>query len=602
MASSTEVHSSTLLLLCGKVVHVNLSFKNSTGWVSQEEDMLFDSILAARLAYAFVATEESRRTTRTYDTFLQAESTRWVQHASAAAVLNVAASMVCNKAKVTNNDAARGCVAQLKQTCTDWVGGELLATFQEVNLCSNATSTHPASSTWGEVRHKPNRSRATPMFVFFFVGAHDLLVRVCLRNAPPRLLIVCPHRSQCKQQFVRKNPQQQRNTPPLTLTTHLRVMEAAPVITHEAQAGVYWENGYYGEGWIFPPGGPPAVAAGCCTRCEAGFYRARPIIDDNVDSGEAHSTCPVCDVVELQHPHNLVKRVEWCPTIDGGAGDATSASDGAVAALVVVSYQDRDRDTDATTSAASAPVTFSKAHQTVGVVRVRTACAASVEVCPAERHVWVVTPLTRDARDALPTAQRDGIHKTPAAVWRSILAVREQLQDLVGAAAVLFPRVSARFAIDEEGHGVATAPTLFPMPWLGGQATACNALSNRLRREGDAMDEGDASDGATDETKSSEDELAVHFVDMDNPLATSWEEVTIMSTTVGALRRSVAWIVGEEYVYDAGRDDVKCCVLVGENGCLRGHHLAVDAVNTGNPRHNDVCGWVYEYKSMGDLK
>ena len=84
--------------------------------------------------------------------------------------------------------------------------------------------------------------------------------------------------------------------------------------------------------------------------------------------------------------------------------------------------------------------------------------------------------------------------------------------------------------------------------------------------------------------------------------AASWEEVRIMSTTVGALRRSVAWIVGEEYVYDAGRDDVKCCVLVGENGCLRGHHLAVDAVNTGNPRHNDVCGWVYEYKSMGDLK
>ena len=351
-------------------------------------------------------------------------------------------------------------------------------------------------------------------------------------------------------------------------------------------------DGYYGEGWIFPPDTPPAATASRCTRCKAGFYRPHPIIDDNVDSGEAHSTCPVCDVVELQHPHNLVERVEWCPTID----------DGAVAALVVVSYQDQDRDTDATTSAASAPATFSKAHQTVGVVRVRTACAASVEVCPAERHVWVVTPLTRDARDALATAQRDGIHKTPAAVWHSILAVREQLQDLVGAAAVLFPRVSARFAIDEEGHGVATAPTLFPMPWLGGQATACNALSNRLRREGDAMDEGDASDGATDETKSSEDELAVHFVDMDNPLATSWEEVTIMSTTVGALRRSVAWIVGEEYVYDAGRDDVKCCVLVGENGCLRGHHLAVDAVNTGNPRHNDVCGWVYEYKSMGDLK
>ena len=298
----------------------------------------------------------------------------------------------------------------------------------------------------------------------------------------------------------------------------------------------------------------------------------------------------MCDVVELQHPHNLVKRVEWCPTIDGGAGDATSASDGAVAALVVVSYQDRDRDTDATTSAASAPVTFSKAHQTVGVVRVRTACAASVEVCPAERHVWVVTPLTRDARDALPTAQRDGIHKTPAAVWRSILAVREQLQDLVGAAAVLFPRVSARFAIDEEGYGVATAPPLFPMPWLGGQVTACDTLGNHLRREGNAMDEGDASD----------EDFAMHFVDIDNPLTASWEEVRIMSTTVGALRRSVAWIVGEECAQES-RDDVQCCVLVGENGCLRGHHLAVHAANTGGPRDNGVRGWVYEYKSMADL-
>ena len=359
-------------------------------------------------------------------------------------------------------------------------------------------------------------------------------------------------------------------------------------------------DGYYGEGCIFPPGGPPAATVRRCARCEAGFYRARPIIDDNVDSGEAHSTCPICDVVELRHPHNLVERVEWCPTIYHGAGDATSASDGAVAALVVVSYQ--DGDTDTTTSAASAPATSPKAHQTVGVVRVRTACATSVDVCPAERQVWVATPLTRDARDALATAQHGGIDKTPAAVWHSILAVREQLQDLVGAAAVLFPRVSARFAIDEEGCGVATAPTLFPMPWLGGQAAACKTLSNRLRREGDAMDEGDASDGATDETETSEDDLAVHFVDIDNPLAASWEDVTIMSTTVGALRRSVAWIVGEEYVHDAGRDDVKCCVLVGENGCLRGHHLAVHAANTGNPRHDDVCGWVYEYKSMDDLK
>ena len=100
----------------------------------------------------------------------------------------------------------------------------------------------------------------------------------------------------------------------------------------------------------------------------------------------------------------------------------------------------------------------------------------------------------------------------------------------------------------------------------------------------------------------SEDDLAVHFVDIDNPLTASWEEVRIMSTTVGALRRSVAWIVGEEYVYDAGRDDVKCCVLVGENGCLRGHHLAVHAANTGGPRDNGVRGWVYEYKSMDDLK
>lgn len=70
-----------------EVVHVNLSFKHSTGWVAQEEDMLFDSILAARLAYAFVAVEGTHGT---YDAFLQA--TPWVQHASAAAVLHVAAA------------------------------------------------------------------------------------------------------------------------------------------------------------------------------------------------------------------------------------------------------------------------------------------------------------------------------------------------------------------------------------------------------------------------------------------------------------------------------------------------------------------------------
>ena len=69
-----------------RVVHVNLSFKNSTGWVSQEEDMLFDSILAARLAYAFVTAEDRGA----YGAFLEKHS--WAQHASAATVLDLVAA------------------------------------------------------------------------------------------------------------------------------------------------------------------------------------------------------------------------------------------------------------------------------------------------------------------------------------------------------------------------------------------------------------------------------------------------------------------------------------------------------------------------------